>query len=56
LVVARGAVVISVSKSRHALQVGDSITFDADVGHSYENPNDEEAVLYLVMTYAERLV
>jgi transcriptional regulator with XRE-family HTH domain len=56
LVVARGAVNIGVGKSRHELQLGDSITFDADVGHSYENPSDEEAILYLVMTYAERLV
>lgn len=55
LVVARGSVIIGVSKSRHELQVGDSITFDADVGHTYENPSDTEAVLYLVMTYAERL-
>ena len=56
LVVARGAVTISVSKSRHELKLGDSITFDADVPHAYENPADEEAVMYLVMTYAERLV
>jgi transcriptional regulator with XRE-family HTH domain len=56
LVVASGAVNISVSKSRHELKLGDSITFDADVAHSYENPNDDEAVMYLVMTYAERLV
>jgi transcriptional regulator with XRE-family HTH domain len=56
LVVASGAVNISVSKSRHELKLGDSITFDADVAHSYENPNDEEAVMYLVMTYAERLI
>ena len=55
LVVAQGAVIIGVSKSRHELQVGDSIAFDADVAHSYENPNEEQAVLYLVMTYAERL-
>jgi transcriptional regulator with XRE-family HTH domain len=55
LVVARGTVIIGVSKSRHELQVGDSISFDADVGHTYENPGDDEAVLYLVMAYAERL-
>ena len=56
LVLARGAAIIGVGKSRHELKLGDSITFDADVGHSYENPSDEEAVMYLVMTYAERLV
>jgi len=56
LVVAQGAVNVGVGKSRHELKLGDSITFDADVGHSYENPGDEEAVMYLVMTYAERVV
>jgi len=56
LVVARGTVNIGVGKSRHELKLGDSITFDADVGHSYENTSDEEAVMYLVMTYAERLI
>ena len=47
---------VGVGKSRHELKLGDSITFDADVAHSYENPSDEEAVMYLVMTYAERVV
>jgi transcriptional regulator with XRE-family HTH domain len=56
LVVSQGAVHVGVGKSRHELKLGDSITFDADVAHSYENPNDEEAVMYLVMTYAERVV
>lgn len=55
LVVARGTVDIRVGKSKHELKLGDSIIFDADVPHSYENPSPEEAVLYLVMTYAERL-
>jgi transcriptional regulator with XRE-family HTH domain len=56
LVVSQGAVHVGVGKSRHELKLGDSITFDADVAHSYENPNDEEVVMYLVMTYAERVV
>ena len=56
LVVARGAVDIRVGKSKHELKLGDSIIFDADVAHSYENPSEEEALLYLVMTYAERVV
>jgi transcriptional regulator with XRE-family HTH domain len=56
LVVSQGAVHVGVGKSRHELKLGDSITFDADVAHSYENPSDEEAVMYLVMTYAERVV
>lgn len=55
LVVAYGAVIIRVGKSRHELGAGDAILFDADVGHSYENPGSSEALMYLVMTYAERL-
>lgn len=55
LVVSHGAVHIRVGRSKHELNVGDSIIFDADVAHSYENPGDDEASMYLVMTYAERL-
>jgi transcriptional regulator with XRE-family HTH domain len=56
LVVAQGSVDIRVGKSKHELRLGDSIIFDADLPHSYENPGEEDAVMYLVMTYAERLV
>jgi len=55
LVVSQGAVTILVGKSRHELAAGDSISFDADVSHSYVNGGDREALMYLVMTYAERL-
>lgn len=55
LVVAQGAVEVRVGKSLHALNQGDSIVFDADVAHSYENNGESEALMYLVMTYAERL-
>lgn len=55
LVLSRGAVEIRVGSAKHELCAGDSIFFYADVAHSYVNPGDEEAVLYLVMTYAERL-
>jgi mannose-6-phosphate isomerase-like protein (cupin superfamily) len=55
LVVAWGAVEIRVGKSRYELAAGDSIVFDADVSHDYENPGQEEALLYLVMTYPERV-
>jgi len=56
LVVAQGSVDIRVGKSKHELKQGDSIIFDADVPHAYENPTSEEALMYLVMTYAERAV
>jgi quercetin dioxygenase-like cupin family protein len=55
LVVARGNVSVRVEKSRHDLVTGDAILFDADVSHEYENPGEDEALLYLVMTYAERI-
>ena len=34
---------------------GDAIQFEADAPHEYRNPSDEEAVIYLVMTYAEKV-
>jgi len=55
LVVSQGTVIIHLSKSRHELNAGDSILFDADESHSYSNPSPREALMYLVMTYAERL-
>lgn len=55
LVVGHGKVEIRASRSTHQLATGDSILFDADVPHSYVNTSDEEALMYLVMTYAERL-
>lgn len=55
LVVARGNVEIRIGRSKHDLSTSDSILFDADVAHSYVNTGDEEALLYLVMTYAERV-
>ena len=54
LVVAAGAVTIRAGGELHVLACGDAILFRADVEHSYHNPGDVEAVMYLVMTYAER--
>ena len=42
-------------RSFEKLTAGGMTFFDADVAHSYENPGDDEASMYLVMTYAERL-
>lgn len=53
LVVARGKVEMDIGPARHTLQAGDAILFDADVGHVYRNAGAEEAVMYLVMTYAD---
>lgn len=56
LVVARGVVEISVGSDKPVtLAEGDAALFDADVPHVYRNLVTNEAVLYLVMTYAERV-
>jgi transcriptional regulator with XRE-family HTH domain len=34
----------------HALETGDSVTFDADLPHHFENPGKEEAVLLAVVS------
>jgi len=53
LVVTTGAVDIGVASSLHHLGQGDAILFEADVPHSYHNPGKTEALMYLVMTYAD---
>ncbi len=54
LVVASGEIEMQVGGECHALGTGDAIRFEADVPHEYRNPGRREAVLYLVMTYADR--
>jgi len=53
LVVSRGSVEIEVGGIPQHLGPGDAIVFEADAPHAYRNPADEEAVMYLVMTYAD---
>jgi transcriptional regulator with XRE-family HTH domain len=54
LVVVKGVVELTVgSEKPQTLAEGDAILFDADVPHIYRNLVASEAVLYLVMTYAE---
>lgn len=56
LVVHSGSVEIAVGTDRPVLlREGDAIIFDADVAHSYRNVEATDAVLYLVMTYIERI-
>jgi transcriptional regulator with XRE-family HTH domain len=55
LVVSAGSVEITVGSDRRLLAPGDAILFEADVPHDYRNPGGVEAVMYLVMTYAQRL-
>jgi len=55
LVVTAGTVEIDVAGDTHRLETGDSILFEADTPHAYRNPGRGEAVMYLVMTYAEEI-
>ena len=53
LVVTLGTVEIDRGEERHVLHAGDAILFEADVAHVYRNSGSVDAVMYLVMTYAE---
>jgi transcriptional regulator with XRE-family HTH domain len=55
LVVTAGASEIDVGGDTHRLETNDSILFEADTPHAYRNPGKVEAVMYLVMTYAEEI-
>ena len=55
LVVTAGTLEIDVAGDTHRLETGDSILFEADTPHAYRNPGRVEAVMYLVMTYAEEI-
>lgn len=51
LVVSTGSLEITLGGERALLVQGDAILFQADVPHTYRNPGNSEAVIYLVMTY-----
>ena len=53
LVVNRGTIEIESGGGVHALSPGDAVVFQADAPHSYRNAGDVEAIMYLVMTYAD---
>ncbi|MGC9986294.1 MAG: XRE family transcriptional regulator [Polyangia bacterium] len=53
IVVNSGAVTITVGDSVHELGQGDALLFVADVAHSYRSRSDNDALMYLVMTYPE---
>ena len=55
LIVAKGEVEIEVAGETHPLDTGDAIVFEADKPHAYKNRGKDEAVMYLVMTYAEEI-
>lgn len=53
LVVSEGQVAIELGGSTQTLGPGDAIVFEADQPHAYRNTGDREALMYLVMTYAD---
>lgn len=53
LVVSSGTLEVRIENERHLLAEGDAIVFSADRDHTYFNPGQEEAIVFLVMTYAE---
>ena len=52
IVVTKGRVEIGVGMDHVTLEAGDAAFFHADLPHSYANPGEEEAVMYMVITYA----
>lgn len=46
----RGRLRASVGDEEHVLEAGDSITFEADAPHSFENVGSGEAVYYLIIS------
>jgi transcriptional regulator with XRE-family HTH domain len=48
--VERGTVVLVCDGVRHALDTGDSVTFDADLPHRFENPGADAAELLAVVS------
>jgi transcriptional regulator with XRE-family HTH domain len=49
-VVEAGRVALLIDGERHELAAGDSVTFDADLPHHFENHGKEEAVLLAVVS------
>ena len=56
LVVTGGALELTVGTVRHQLSTGDAIFFEADVPHVYRNPGSSTLTMYLVMSYANRVI
>jgi transcriptional regulator with XRE-family HTH domain len=52
LVVSMGRLILEAAGARYTLSTGDAIVFQADVPHSYINPDASECVMYLMMLYA----
>ena len=53
LIVVRGELEITVAGEQYLLPEGDAFVFQADEPHTYRNLANEEALIYLLMTYHE---
>ena len=47
----RGTLTVSCDGKKATLRSGDTLFFRADLAHSYHNPEEEDAVAHLVMSY-----
>lgn len=56
IVVVTGKLRLRIQEKIYELEPKDSIYFRADVPHEYSNPSDQEALMYLVMTYPDEVV
>jgi transcriptional regulator with XRE-family HTH domain len=54
IVVAKGTLEVTAGEAPTELGTGDAMLFRADVAHRYHNPGSTEAVVYMVITYAQR--
>jgi transcriptional regulator with XRE-family HTH domain len=52
IVVVTGKLRLRVGSEVVELAAKDSVFFEADLPHEYSNPTDEDALMYLVMTYS----
>ncbi|MCD6727450.1 MAG: cupin domain-containing protein [Solirubrobacteraceae bacterium] len=48
--VEQGAVALVIDGERHDLRAGDTVTFDADLPHHFENPGPGEAAILAVVS------
>lgn len=55
LIVTSGSLVLELGNERIELGQGDAVLFEADAPHVYRNDGKAEAVMYLVMTYADHI-
>jgi mannose-6-phosphate isomerase-like protein (cupin superfamily) len=56
LALSQGTLFVALGGQRHRLTAGDVFEFPASTPHSYINPDNTEALAYLVLHYPQRLI